>query len=330
MLDDEREVAAGPFFLQGIDEQQTHTLNTLAHIGQLLFPDSTQCIVAENRRHHRRTVRRRVGVVRTNRRLHLSEGAVNGLGICRNQRAGTHAFVVQAKVLRVGARNQQLFMQRNERAQTFGIFFQTTGKALVGEVEQRQPAFFNGQLRQLLPLLQRRIDTGWVMAAAMEQNHVTRLGFIEACQHTVEVEGMVGRIVIGIFANFQTCGIKDAFVVRPARVAYPDAFYCGVLRQEVSGNAQGAGAARGLGGTCALIADDGASFTEQQFLGAATKFRNTVDTQIVFCGFIFQQILFCFFNAGQDRGFTRFIFVNTNPEVNFSRAVIGTKQIGQS
>jgi hypothetical protein len=32
-------------------------------------------------------------------------------------------------------------MQRNERAQTFGIFFQTAGKALVGEVEQRQPAF---------------------------------------------------------------------------------------------------------------------------------------------------------------------------------------------
>jgi hypothetical protein len=42
-------------------------------------------------------------------------------------------------------------MQRSKGAQAFSIFFQTAGKALVGEVEQRQPAFFNGQLRQLLP-----------------------------------------------------------------------------------------------------------------------------------------------------------------------------------
>jgi hypothetical protein len=85
-----------------------------------------------------------------------------------------------------------------------------------------------------------------------------------------------------------------------------------------------------LRGAGAFIIDNCASFTEQQLLGAATKFRNTIDTQIVFSGFIFQQILLCFFNAGQDRCFTRFIFVNTNSEVNFCWAVIGTKQIGQA
>jgi hypothetical protein len=86
----------------------------------------------------------------------------------------------------------------------------------------------------------------------------------------------------------------------------------------------------GLRGAGAFIGDNRAAFTEQQLLGAATKFRNTIDAEVVFGGFIFQQILLCFFNAGQYRSFTGFIFINTNTEVNFARAVIGTKQIGQA
>jgi len=48
-------------------------------------------------------------------------------------------------------------MNRSKRAQTFSIFFQATGKALIGEVKQREPAFFNGQFCQLFPLFQRRV-----------------------------------------------------------------------------------------------------------------------------------------------------------------------------
>ena len=94
-------------------------------------------------------------------------------------------------------------MQSGESAQAFSIFFQAAGKALVGKVKQRQPAFLYGELRQLLPLLQRRIDTGWVMAAAVEQNHVAGLRFGQAGQQPVEVEFVVSGIVVGIFANFQ-------------------------------------------------------------------------------------------------------------------------------
>ncbi|NVG33493.1 aminotransferase class I/II-fold pyridoxal phosphate-dependent enzyme, partial [Escherichia coli] len=40
-LEEDAEVAVCAFFLQRIDEQLTHTLNTLAHISQLLFPNRT-------------------------------------------------------------------------------------------------------------------------------------------------------------------------------------------------------------------------------------------------------------------------------------------------
>ena len=144
-----------------------------------------------------------VRVVSANDGLHQAERAVYRFLVRGNQRTGAYAFVVQAKVLRVGAGNQQLFMQRSESAQAFRVFFQTAGKALIGEVKQRQPAFLYRQLRQLLPLLKRRIDTGRVVAAAVEQHHVAGLGFVQAGQQTVEVEFVVSGVVIGIFANFQ-------------------------------------------------------------------------------------------------------------------------------
>ena len=221
-------------------------------------------------------------------------------------------------------------MHGGECAQTFCIFFQTTGKALVSEVKQRQPAFFNGQLSQLFPLLKRRIDTGWVMAAAVEQHHIARLGFAQAGQQAVEIQRVAGCVVVGVFTHFQTRRIKHALMVRPAWIAYPHTLHRSVFRQEICRHAQCAGTAWGLRRAGAFFAHNGAAFAEQQLLGAATKFRDTINTEVVFGGFVFQQILLSFFDAGQYRSFAGFIFIYTNTQVDFSRAVVGAKQIGQA
>ena len=164
----------------------------------------------------------------------------------------------------------------------------------------------------------------------MEQYHVARLGFVQAGQQTIKVQRVVSRVVVSVFAHFQPGRGEYAFMVRPARITYPHTFHVGVFGEEVCGDTQRTGTARCLRGAGAFISDNRIAFTEQQLLGAATKFRNTIDAQIVFSRFIFQQILLCFFDAGQNGRFTGFILVNTNSEVNFFRAVIGTKQIGQT
>lgn len=150
-------------------------------------------------------------------------------------------------------------------------------------------------MRQLLPLFQRRIDAGWVVAAAVEQYDITRLCLVQAGQQAVEIKLVVGGIIISIFAHFQPGGAENAFMVWPAWIAYPYPFNVGVFGKEISRNAQAAGTAWGLGGAGALIVDNCASFTEQQLLSAATKLRNTINTEVVFGGFIFQQILLGFF-----------------------------------
>ena len=168
------------------------------------------------------------------------------------------------------------------------------------------------------------------MAAAVEQHHITRLSLVQAGQQTVEVQRVVSRVVVSIFAYFQACRVEYALVVWPAWVAHPDTLNRGVFRKEIRRDAQRAGTARGLCCTRTLVAHNCTAFAEQQFLSATTKFRDTINTEVIFGGFIFQQILLSFFNAGQHRGFAGFIFIYTNTQVDFTRAVVGTKQIGQA
>ena len=153
-------------------------------------------------------------------------------------------------------------MQRGKCAQAFCIFLQTTGEALVGEVKQRQPAFIQRQLRQLLPLFQRRINAGWVMAAAVEQNDIARLRLRQAVQQAVKVQRMVLCVVIGIFTHFQTRRIEYALMVRPAWIAHPDAFYIGIFSEKIRCHTQCAGAARGLGSAGAFVGDKRIAFAE--------------------------------------------------------------------
>ncbi|MNP26957.1 hypothetical protein D3C76_1198410 [compost metagenome] len=168
------------------------------------------------------------------------------------------------------------------------------------------------------------------MAAAVEQDHIARLRFAQACQQTVKVESVISRVVVSVFTHFQTCRVEDALMVRPAWVAHPDGFYAGIFGEEIRRHAQGTGTARGLCGAGTFIADNRVAFAEQQLLSATTKFRDAVDAEVVFGIFVFQQILLSFFNAGQYRGLAGLIFIDTNTQVDFSRAVIGTKQIGQA
>lgn len=123
---------------------------------------------------------------------------------------------------------------------------------------------------------------------------------------------MVFGIIVIVSADFQTGTGKDTVVVRPGRVAYPDTFCAGLFSNEISRDTQRTSAARRLCGTGAFGGDDVTVITKQQCLSYCSEFRDPGNRQVVFRGFIIQQILFRFFNAAQYRCFTGFIFINTN------------------
>ncbi len=110
--------------------------------------------------------------------------------------------------LRVGTGNNQLFMHSRESAQSFSIFFQTTGKTLVSESNSGNQPFSTGELCQCLPLFQRRVDTGWVMAAAMEQHYVASLSFVQAVNQRIEVKSVIFRIIIAYSRTSRPAELK--------------------------------------------------------------------------------------------------------------------------
>ncbi|MNT35254.1 hypothetical protein D3C72_1712750 [compost metagenome] len=119
-------------------------------------------------------------------------------------------------------------------------------------------------------------------------------------------------------------------MVRPAWVADPDAFSAGLVGDEVSCHTQAAGATRRLRGARTLVGNDWALFAEQQLLRAVGESGDALNAEIVFGGFIFQQILLSFFNAGQDRSFAGFVFVDANAQIDFVRARVGAENVGQT
>ncbi len=155
-----------------------------------------------------------------------------------------------------------------------------------------------GKLSQLTPLFGGGIDASWVMAATVKHHQVASRGILQATQQAIKVQRMVGSVIVGIFPHLQTHGGEDVFMVWPAWVADSNALSIGLIGDKVSRYPQGTGATGRLHGTCALVSDDRALFTEQQLLRAVGEYRNTFNTEIVFGGLILQQILLSFFDAG--------------------------------
>lgn len=79
-----------------------------------------------------------------------------------------------------------------------------------------------------------------------------------------------------------------------------------------------------------VFAHNGAAFAEQQLLGAATKFRDTINTEVVFGGFVFQQILLSFLTLVSTGVLPVSSLYTPIPKVDFAVAVVGTKQIGRA
>src|SRR5471030_68848 len=168
------------------------------------------------------------------------------------------------------------------------------------------------------------------MTAAVEQDNVTGLCFAQAFHHAIEVQRVVCCVVVIVFHNFQTRGVEYAFMVRPAWITHPYSLSAGLGCDKICCDTQAACTTWRLCRTCTLVCDDSAVFPEQQLLSTTCKIRQPINAQVSLGRFVFQQKLLSFFHAGQNRRFARFIFINTNPKIDFILARVSTKKIGKT
>ena len=116
-------------------------------------------------------------------------------------------------------------------------------KALIGEVEQRQPAFFRRHFRQCFPLFGSRVDAGRIVAAAVQQHHVAGFGLGQIGNQAVPIQAVRCLVVIAVIADIDADGIENGVVVRPGGNGNPHVLRAGLAFDKFGGDAQCACAA---------------------------------------------------------------------------------------
>ena len=330
MLHDKVEILLRAFFFQQIDKFLPHFLNPRTHFVQFCHPLRFQFGILQHHGHRIAAVRCRIGIQRANDGFDLAEGAVGRIRIGGHHGKRTHALVIHAEVFRIRAGHQQFFIQLGKSAQAVSILFQTVRKALIGKVEQRQPAFFRRHFRQCFPLFGSRVDAGRIVAAAVQQHHVAGFGLGQIGNQAVPIQAVRCFVVITVIADIDADGFENGIVVRPGRSGNPHVFRTGLTFDKLGGDAQRARTAQALRGFGALGRDDFAVRAKQQFLRFGVVGGHTVDGQIVFAVFIGQQAGFGFLHRFRNRGIAFSVFVNTDAQVHLIAAGFGFECFAQT
>lgn len=92
----------------------------------------------------------------------------------------------------------------------------STGKSLVGHVEERKVALLLHDVANLAPLVLGRVDTGRVVSTGMEQDDAVVGGGPEVLDQAVKVKTNGVLVVVTVLLDLQARVLEDSVVVGPA------------------------------------------------------------------------------------------------------------------
>ena len=221
-------------------------------------------------------------------------------------------------------------MALGEDAQTFGILFDTTGKALIGKVKQRQPAGGSTLLGQGAPLIASGVDTGRVVAAAVQQHQIAGLNFSQRGLHGGKIEPLGGGVVVLVPLDGQASGLEYADVVGPGGIGDPDGLGQTVAHHEFGGDTQSTGTARRLGGLGTATGNQRSILSEQQLLHDAAIFDIAFNTEVVLGLLVGQELLLGFLDAVKNGGGTGLVLVDPYAQIDLVAARVSAEGFGQA
>mmetsp|Transcript_5542 Transcript_5542/g.14167 ORF Transcript_5542/g.14167 Transcript_5542/m.14167 type:complete len:234 (-) Transcript_5542:760-1461(-) len=153
-------------------QRLAHRDDSVCHALALGAPLGREALIAEDAADDARAVHGRVGVHRPDEHLKLTLHALCLIPVRADHREHAHALAVQPEVLgkRLAERHPVASLTEESHGVrvVLGI---TAGEALICRVEEDVQVLLRAQVRDLRPLLVRRVDTSGVVRAGMQQNH---------------------------------------------------------------------------------------------------------------------------------------------------------------
>ena len=203
-------------------------------------------------------------------------------------------------------------------------------KALVGHVQESRQALGLDHCNHLVPLGGGDVVTGGVVAAGVQHDDGAGGGRVQVGQHAFEIDAALGRVVVGVGADFKTGVHEDGAVVFPAGVGNQHFGVGRDLFQEVSADFQAACAADGLhGGHAAGLDHIGVGAKDQAFDRIVIG-HDAVDRQIATGRRLIHHGFFSGLYALQQRQLTVIVEVHAHAQVDLVGVGVGSKLLVQT
>lgn len=179
----------------------------------------------------------------------------------------------------------------------------TTGKALVGHVEEGKVTLLLHDVANLAPLLLGGVDTGRVVSAGVEKDDAVLGGSLDVGKQAIEVKANGVLVVVAVLVNLQTGVLEDSGVVGPAGGGEVDLLRVRVeALQESSTDSQSAGTGDGLGDDETVLLEDGGIGTVGQLSSSLGEGRDTGDTGVFLVEAGGDNLVLCSTDGRQDVG----------------------------
>ena len=203
-------------------------------------------------------------------------------------------------------------------------------KALVGHVQEGGQALGLDDSDHLVPLGGGDVVAGRVVAAGMQHHDGAGGGRVQVGQHAFEVDAALGRVVVGVAANFKTGVHEDGAVVFPARVGDQDLGVGCDFLEEVGADLEAARAANGLHGRHAAGLDHFGVGPKDQALDGVVIGHDAVDGQVATGGGLVHHGFFSGLHALEQGQFAGIVEIHAHAQVDLVGVGVGSKLLVQT
>ena len=219
LLHDVRPVVLRAALLQVLNEQSTHVLDSLGHSSALALPLLEQDGVVQNGRHNTSTIDRRARPQSTSADLELLHDVLLLLGASSDDGGDSSTLSVQTKVLGEGKSEGDLVSILDELTERVSIVSnRSRAIAQVGSIEENDVVLLLAQLGDLVPLLVRRIHSGGVVSASVEQEARMIISLADVIHHSLEVQNGLLAVQVRVLASGHSSIAENGVLVRPGGV----------------------------------------------------------------------------------------------------------------
>ena len=319
-----------PSRLQRRHEAAPQLLDPVAHLGELLLPSATQLLVPQHGGHQCGAVGGGVGVVRADADLELRQHPPGGVRRRGDHRQRADALAVEAERLRERGGDEELQAGGQELSDDRAVLLDAEAEALVRHVEEGHQIALAQHLDDLIPLGGGEVVAGGVVAAGVQHHDGARLGALEVGQHPVDVDALQRGLVVAVAVHPETRAREQRAVVLPARVGDQDGGRRLDLLEQVRAHLQCAGAAERLDGRDPAL-DEGLGIRpEHQRPHGLTVGGHAVDAEVALRRRLGRESLLSRPDALQQGQLAAVVEVDTHPEVDLLRPLIGDEGLGEA